>query len=166
MRLVLLRLTHVLPEVNLPEAYNFIKKETLAQVFSCEFCKILRPPFLKEHLRWQLLTFTLLIFSIWSNVTFSLLNFSEMVSIFHKKMVHLSWPWHNYRNNCMLTFRKFLVSTSFTNFVDNRKQPTFKNGQFEQFFWKFNKKVKKIWFLLLGSKFVSLILPSLSNCTQ
>ena len=23
-----------------PEAYNFIKKETLAQVFSCEFCEI------------------------------------------------------------------------------------------------------------------------------
>ena len=23
-----------------PQAYNFIKKETLAQLFSCEFCKI------------------------------------------------------------------------------------------------------------------------------
>ena len=28
-----------------PEAYNFIKKETLAQVFSCEFAKFLRTPF-------------------------------------------------------------------------------------------------------------------------
>ena len=32
---------------------NFIKKETLAQVYFCEFCKILRTAFLtEEHLRW------------------------------------------------------------------------------------------------------------------
>ena len=28
-----------------PEACNFIKKETLAQVFFCEFCKILKNTF-------------------------------------------------------------------------------------------------------------------------
>ena len=28
-----------------PEACNFIKKETLAQVFSCEFCKIYKSTF-------------------------------------------------------------------------------------------------------------------------
>ena len=37
------------------QACNFIKKETLAQVFSHEFCKISRIPFLKEHLCWLLL---------------------------------------------------------------------------------------------------------------
>ena len=37
-------------------ACNFVKKETLAQVFSCEFCEFLRTPFLTEHLRWLLLT--------------------------------------------------------------------------------------------------------------
>ena len=43
-------------------AYNFITKETLAQVFSCEFCENFentfseRTPFLKEYLRcWLLL---------------------------------------------------------------------------------------------------------------
>ena len=36
------------------EAYNFIKKGTLAQVFSCEFCEILRTPFYIEHLWWLL----------------------------------------------------------------------------------------------------------------
>ena len=36
----------------MPEACIFIKKETLAQVFSCEFCGILRTPFPKVHLRW------------------------------------------------------------------------------------------------------------------
>ena len=37
------------------EAYNFIKKQTLTQVFSYEFCEILRTPFLIEHLWWLLL---------------------------------------------------------------------------------------------------------------
>ena len=30
---------------------NFIKKETLAQVFSCEFCKISKNTFFIEHIR-------------------------------------------------------------------------------------------------------------------
>ena len=29
-----------MPETPEPEAFNFIKKETLAQMFSCEFCEI------------------------------------------------------------------------------------------------------------------------------
>ena len=33
-----------------PEAWNFIKKR-LAQVFSCEFCKICKNTFFTEHLR-------------------------------------------------------------------------------------------------------------------
>ena len=37
-----------------PQACNFIKKETLAQVFSCEFCKISKNTFFIEHL-WRLL---------------------------------------------------------------------------------------------------------------
>ena len=31
-----------------PEACNFIKKETLAQVFSCEYCEILKNNFLQN----------------------------------------------------------------------------------------------------------------------
>ena len=37
------------------KACNFIKKETLAPVFSCEFCEILKNTFFIEHLRWLLL---------------------------------------------------------------------------------------------------------------
>ena len=33
------------------EACNFIKKKTLAQVFSCEFCEISKNTFSTEHLR-------------------------------------------------------------------------------------------------------------------
>ena len=35
----------------LPEACNFIKRETLAQVFSCEFCEISKTTFFTQHLR-------------------------------------------------------------------------------------------------------------------
>ena len=34
-----------------PKACNFIKKETLAQVFTCEFCEIFNNNFFTEHLR-------------------------------------------------------------------------------------------------------------------
>ena len=33
------------------QACNFIKKETLAQVFSCEFCEISKNTFFTEHLQ-------------------------------------------------------------------------------------------------------------------
>ena len=46
-----------------PQACNFIKKETLAQVFSCEFCEIFKNTFFTEHLRWLLLSFLDLNFS-------------------------------------------------------------------------------------------------------
>ena len=40
------------------EAYNFIKKQTLAQLFSCEFCEIPKNTFFIEYLRWLLLRFS------------------------------------------------------------------------------------------------------------
>ena len=33
------------------QAWNFIKKETLGQVFSCEFCEISKDTFFTEHHR-------------------------------------------------------------------------------------------------------------------
>ena len=35
-----------------PEACNFIKKETLAQVFLVNFANFLKTPFLTEHIQW------------------------------------------------------------------------------------------------------------------
>ena len=51
-----------------PQAYIFIKKETLAQVFSCEFCKISKNTFLcrtplvaaSDMLLWEHLFYVLL----------------------------------------------------------------------------------------------------------
>ena len=40
-----------------PQACNFIKKEVLAQLFSCEFCEIFNNTFFTETLRWLLLVF-------------------------------------------------------------------------------------------------------------
>ena len=51
------RLWHSYLTVNFAkfQARNFIKKETLTQVFSVNFGKFLRTPFFKEHLWWLLL---------------------------------------------------------------------------------------------------------------
>ena len=43
-----------------PEACNFIKKETLPRVFSCELCEIFKNTFFIEHFRWLLLV-------VWEN---------------------------------------------------------------------------------------------------
>ena len=37
-------------EEKLSQACNFIKKETLTQVFSCEFCKVFKKIIFTEHL--------------------------------------------------------------------------------------------------------------------
>ena len=37
---------------------SYFKKDTLTQVFSCEFCEISRKAFFAEHLRWLLLYFS------------------------------------------------------------------------------------------------------------
>ena len=44
------------------QACNFIKKETLAQVLSCEFCEIFKNTFLTEHL-WTTASITIWIFT-------------------------------------------------------------------------------------------------------
>ena len=43
----------------LAQACNFIQKETLAQVFSCEFSEIFKNIFFIEHLWWLILYLTL-----------------------------------------------------------------------------------------------------------
>ena len=50
-----------------------MKNETPAQVFSCEFCKIARNSFFREHIRWLFLkkettvrTSRIFLYSIWT----------------------------------------------------------------------------------------------------
>ena len=42
--------------VSVAEVCNFIQKETLIKVFSCEFCEIFKTIFFIEHLLWLLVT--------------------------------------------------------------------------------------------------------------
>ena len=42
------------------ETCNFIKKETLLQVFSCEFCEVSKNTFFIKHLWWLFLNFGIL----------------------------------------------------------------------------------------------------------
>ena len=90
------RKTHA-PE---PPAYNFIKKETLAQVFSCEFCEISKNTFPTEHL-WataSVITWTtsqkhaLLIFGI------QIISDKHLQSVFRKltKAIRLSRKQQNF----------------------------------------------------------------------
>ena len=43
-----------LTEKHLCQSLFFIKKETVAQVFPCKFCRVSKNTFLTEHLRWLL----------------------------------------------------------------------------------------------------------------
>ena len=69
------------PEVS---AWNFIKKETLSQVFSCGFCEEFKNTFFIEHLPWLLLSLSITsgfpMFSVghrkWLSVTSGFLMFS------------------------------------------------------------------------------------------
>ena len=73
------------PLIKLPEVCNFIKKETVAQVFSCEFCEIFKNTvFTKQFqvtdsdIRMQVVVIYNLNLSsqfVAINVTFSLLSF-------------------------------------------------------------------------------------------
>ena len=45
-----LRLATLLKKRLWPQACNFIKKEALVQVFSCEFCEISKNAFFTEHI--------------------------------------------------------------------------------------------------------------------
>ena len=54
--------SHFLNKVAGLQACNFIKKETLAQVLSCEFCEIFKNTFYTEHL-WTTASIIMWIFT-------------------------------------------------------------------------------------------------------
>ena len=54
------------------------KKETLAQVFSCEFCEISKNNFFTEHLRWLLLLTVKLVHVCFWNLKLAKLDFNSL----------------------------------------------------------------------------------------
>ena len=67
------------------EVCNFIKKETLGQVFSCEFCEISKNTFFKEHLR--------AIASVFPPLTFFQIN-SKFSDFWSHICLQLVKSWH------------------------------------------------------------------------
>ena len=77
-------------------SYNFIKKETLAQGFSCEFCKIFKDTFFTEHL-WVTASFLQQLLALYFAIIYSWqLSSSEVVSR-EKKTIHLSQGFYRFR---------------------------------------------------------------------
>ena len=105
------------------EACNFIKKNTLTQVFSCEFCEISKKTFLKEHLWWLLLKMLFLYFfflciifffislkKVWKFgylVFFARINFREFVLAKNLTEINIRKITNNLRN-----LRKLLLAIS------------------------------------------------------
>ena len=55
---VFIEISEIHRKTPVPEPlYFYIKKESLAQVFSCEFCEISTSTFFTEHVQWLLLYF-------------------------------------------------------------------------------------------------------------
>ena len=78
-------------KVLMAEACNFIKKETLAQVFSCEFYEFLRTPFL-QNISGRLLLYV----TCFAKVSLLLLKScnTKVIITFRfivKKLAHIEW---------------------------------------------------------------------------
>ena len=81
--------------IKLQGARNLLKKETLAQVFCCEFCGILKKTFFIEHIWWLLLYFT--------DIEGRCLNkFGKYLSCRGVFRTHTNnWDWEVCGNSCL-----------------------------------------------------------------
>ena len=79
------------------EACNFIKKETLAQVFSYEFCQISKNTFFTEHLR----------------ATASILHEGRRLKQIEISIISKLHKENNKKNKNVLTFLIFYLCSSF-----------------------------------------------------
>ena len=85
-----------------PEACNFIKKETLAQVFSCEFCEIFKNPFFIEQLWWLLLIQA----GYFENPLFQRIS-SLSLNLRFRLIRLIFWVCNNYSNHCLSCFHSY-----------------------------------------------------------
>ena len=79
-------------------AYNFIKKETLAQVFSCDFCKISKMTFFTEHLRAT----TSGLVKLCLNSDFYLISKTSSTALLEKTVSHKPLPSLSQENRKIL----------------------------------------------------------------
>ena len=81
---------------------NFIKKETLAQVCSCEYCQISKNTFSyrTSPMAASVLWGWSFLFSMWRLSSF--LNFMKTWADFTKATLRESWPWHSRSKICKI----------------------------------------------------------------
>ena len=129
------------PEVFCPEACNFIKKETLAQVFSCEFCEFSKSTFSSRITlvvaSWISVTIDLspvfpVSLKFWSvscryrylflqipndKETFWLLTQNSLIFklVFQQNMQSLGYSW----SNLEIIWKRSLYTRRFHRFIEN-----------------------------------------------
>ena len=84
---------------------NFTKNETLAQAFSCEFCKIFKNTFSTEHL-WMTVSILQQLVALYFALIYSWQFSSSEKSLVGKKFIHVSQGFYRVR---------FFLSFSLTN---------------------------------------------------
>ena len=90
-----------------PEAWNFIKKDTPVQVFSCEYCENFKNIYFVKHLRTAGSVRKLLV-SFFSDEYLSKEFFRNKIFL---KNVHDSFSWVNYQLFIPVILIKFLKTT-------------------------------------------------------
>ena len=90
-----------------------IEKETLAQVFSCEFSKFLRTLFFTEHLQWLLLDS----FFLRINFSWKFHTFSFTVLFFMSSIVHI-YPQRN-TTICKAILHLYLIMSTYRHYPRN-----------------------------------------------
>ena len=120
-------------------AYNFFKKETLVQLFSCEFCESFKASLFTKQL-WLLLIFIkptihfLIFFLMFTNKTCSLLNIFQNLA---EKL-----PGNNYSfEQVLLLVKSFLTQMRTANFKEFI--PSFKKHN--EYFFKMIFKTTTAW---------------------
>ena len=86
------------------KACNFIKKETLAQVFSCEFCEIYETPFFIKHHRW-------LLFNKHNFRINTLHNKIQELRISHSRLA-INWPYMA-KYTLVITYLRSILHSNF-----------------------------------------------------
>ena len=128
------RKTHRKTPVPETEACNFIKKETLAHVFSCKFCEISKGAFFTDHLCTTASGHIKPKLYLWTKLHKNLLFAKYLTSVavtlklFFLLPININLKQHStfVLNLCMI----FILSC----FTRNKKHPTFKQTRLEKLY--------------------------------
>ena len=116
-----------------PKACNFINKETVAQFFFCEFCDILKKPFLQNTYR-QLLLYLIFLTSCWQFSDIHICFTSSPGQHLSENLQPLSKFW--ILKNASITYIKVNIKWLLVIFVSNQKYSLTNNYFLITFFFR------------------------------